>query len=361
VLLHSPQSQTPNISTDASSQQRSSDVKFLNVNREITSLTAGRLNGMDRDVLVIGTSNSAQVFDTFSNRDLFFKNLSETCSSACTGIWSHEAQSTVFLGGNCSITGCDALGKDKYWTVTGDVVASMCFYDIDGDGSEELLVGTDDFDIRLYRGDDIINEATETDKITVLVPISRGKFAYALANGTVGVYNGSSMVRIWRVKAKSRVTSLTVFDIDSDGAPEIVAGFANGRLEVRRVANGELVYRDMLSGYIAGLAVSDYRADGKPLLLTLTVDGELRGYSQTTSDVLNELRGQTSGNDASAGLTPRPMSIAMHAGVAAGATVSRSVQDSSVSSLLAERASLEAELLALEAPPPAASSTSKNR
>ena len=40
--------------------------------------------------------------------------------------------------------------------MTGDNVASMVFCDVDGDGHSELVVGSDDFDIRTFKDEDII-------------------------------------------------------------------------------------------------------------------------------------------------------------------------------------------------------------
>lgn len=63
----------------------------------------------------------------------------------------------------------------------------------------QLIVGSEDFDLRVFRGDEIIAEMSETDAFTVLRALDTpGRFAYALANGTLGVYQGTH--RIWRIK-----------------------------------------------------------------------------------------------------------------------------------------------------------------
>ena len=56
-------------------------------------------------------------------------------------------------------------------------------------------------------------------------------YGYGLANGTVGVYDRSQ--RLWRIKSKNHLTSLSCFDIDDDGVPELISGWENGNLEVR--------------------------------------------------------------------------------------------------------------------------------
>ena len=59
-------------------------------------------------------------------------------------------------------------------------------------------MGSDDFDIRIFNDDDIASEVTETEAVTALQPLSGARFGYALANGTVGVYDRTA--RWWRIK-----------------------------------------------------------------------------------------------------------------------------------------------------------------
>jgi hypothetical protein len=54
------------------------------------------------------------------------------------------------------------------------------------------------------------------------------RFAYALRNGTIGVYEGAA--RAWRVKSKHSVAAVAAFDLDGDGVPELVSGWSNGKV-----------------------------------------------------------------------------------------------------------------------------------
>lgn len=63
-----------------------------------------------------------------------------------------------------------------------------------------MIAGSDDFEIRIFKNDTIVNEMTETDSVKFLVAYNDGRFAYALANGTVGMYE--KYHRLWRVKVK---------------------------------------------------------------------------------------------------------------------------------------------------------------
>jgi Bardet-Biedl syndrome 2 protein len=62
----------------------------------------------------------------------------------------------VFVGGHCSVQGFDGEGNELYWTVTGDNVSAMTFADTNGDGHAELVVGSDDFEIRVFKDDDVL-------------------------------------------------------------------------------------------------------------------------------------------------------------------------------------------------------------
>ena len=62
----------------------------------------------------------------------------------------------------------------------------------------QLIVGSEDFEIRVFKGDNIITEQTETEAVTALAALGSNKFGYGLANGTVGIYE--KLQRLWRVK-----------------------------------------------------------------------------------------------------------------------------------------------------------------
>ncbi len=59
-------------------QERGSDgnaaIRFLNINRKITALCAGRLHANHtRDVLVVGTQTNLMAYDVDTNTDVFYK------------------------------------------------------------------------------------------------------------------------------------------------------------------------------------------------------------------------------------------------------------------------------------------------
>ena len=54
----------------------------------------------------------------------------------------------AIVGGNCALQGFDHEGNDPFWTVTGDNVTSLTMMDYNSDGKNELIVGSEDYEIR---------------------------------------------------------------------------------------------------------------------------------------------------------------------------------------------------------------------
>ena len=53
--------------------------------------------------------------------------------------------------GRVRTQGFDMNGDEKFWTVTGDNVSALTFCDVDEDGEHELLVGSEDYEIRIFQ------------------------------------------------------------------------------------------------------------------------------------------------------------------------------------------------------------------
>ena len=196
VLIHSPHDQsTP------------SAIRFLNFNRKISAITAGSLGsdagGLMCDVLLIGTESTLSAYDVERNSDLFTTEVQDGVNTMIIGRLGDASHSLVYVGGNCSILGYDMNGEESYWTVTSDNVCSIAIHDYNDDGKYELLAGSEDFELRVFKNENIIKEISEADRIIFIVPMNQKMFAYALANGSVGVYEGKK--RLWRVKGKHQV------------------------------------------------------------------------------------------------------------------------------------------------------------
>lgn len=255
------------------------DLSLLNINQVISAVKAGQLDrSSNQDILVVGTQTNILAFDVTNNKDIFFKEVGDGANAITIGKLGTIEAPLAIVGGNCSIQGYDANGNDLFWTVTGDNVCSLALVDFNCDNNLELLVGSEDFDIRVFREDEIIAEMTETEAITLLCPMnSLGHFGYALANATVGVYDRNS--RNWRIKSKNLPMAIHSFDLDGDGVDELVTGWSNGKLDVRNSTSGEIIFKDNFNQAIAGIVQGDYRQDGNELLIFCTVEGDVRGFS----------------------------------------------------------------------------------
>lgn len=50
-------------------------------------------------------------------------------------------------------------------------------------------MGSDDFDVRIFVGEDVIAEVPEADQFVALAAVVGSRFGYALVNGTIGMYD----------------------------------------------------------------------------------------------------------------------------------------------------------------------------
>jgi len=252
-------------------------VNFLSVNKQVNAICAGPLNpALQHDILCVGMQNQLLLYDVENNQDLQYKEVPDGINDLIFGYVGNIEQPLAIVGGNCSIQGFDFEGQEKFWTVTGDIVSSLALCDVEGDGQNELLVGSEDFEIRVFQNEEVISEITESDKVCGLCDMRGTKYGFCLGNGTIGVYD--KVQRLWKKKQKHKVQAIRAFDLDGDGVPELVTGLANGRLEVRNDDNGELIYKDSYGAGVAAIVAADYHLDSREEVIVCCEDGEVRGY-----------------------------------------------------------------------------------
>ncbi|EGD73023.1 hypothetical protein PTSG_12207 [Salpingoeca rosetta] len=276
VVVHSPH----HAKGDVQHSKKRSDISVLRFNREVTRLCCGSLEAsgasQQPDLVFVGSSDNLTAYDVVNNCDKFSVEAADGCSALCIGKLK-DSDPLVFIGGTCSIYGYDADGNDQFWTVTGDDVTAMAVGPFTT-GDAELVVGSEDFDIRSFNADaELLVEISERDAITQLIRLSGQRFAFSLANGTVGVFQSSTL--LWSHKTKHQATALAAYDINFDGVPELAVGWADGRVDVFNPKTGDIITSQSMKAAIAGLAVADYRMEGKETLIAVSIDGRVCGFS----------------------------------------------------------------------------------
>ena len=220
-------------------------------------------------------------YDLHSNVDVFNSEVRDGVYSMILGKVEVNNQSTnvALVGGNCSILGYDPKGNDVFWTVSGDNVSAIDFF-LTEKNEKRILVGSEDYAIRIYNNEEMLFEINETAKVTGFCEMGIGKYGYSLDSGGVGVYKGTH--RMWKAKAKHKVTSLVCADVNGEGVPSLVLGWSNGKVELRSERKGEEIYKKMLKQPIAKVMFTDYRLEGKKQIVAVTTSGKVVGFAKET-------------------------------------------------------------------------------
>lgn len=183
----------------SAAMQNTSEFKFLNINKEIIALESGQIDQENpEEILFVGSKTNLIAYDVNNNADLFDYEVSDGLNCLAFGQIEGVDDKLIIAGGNCSITGLDKYAEERYWTVTGDNAQAVAFVDWDEDGQSELLVGSDDFVIRVFKGEELIYDINEDSKIKELTLIADNIFGYALESGSYGCY--FSRKRLWSQK-----------------------------------------------------------------------------------------------------------------------------------------------------------------
>lgn len=292
ILIHSPFNSTneandmgpKSLSIAAGlAQERSNEsnqVKFLNTNKDIVALESGQLDeGTPNELLFIGSQTNLLAYNVEQNSDVFDCEVPDGLNCLTFGKMRGIKEPLIVAGGDCSITGFDVNAEEKFWTVTGDNARTMKFMPWTMvDDKNELVVGSDDFAIRVFKGAEMIFDINEEAKIVDIQLIKQNVYGYALANGTYGVYY--SRKRLWKQKQSAKVTSLAGMDFTVDGQSCIAIGFDNGTIEVRKHRSGDLLCKVDLAQQSTGkdnpvvkVFYCDYRMQGSKQIVAVGQDG----------------------------------------------------------------------------------------
>ncbi|XP_022913757.2 BBSome complex member BBS2-like [Onthophagus taurus] len=286
ILIHSPHRKTSTITGRIIWSETNREIATLNINQKITCIESGQfLPNDDKDILIIGTQMHILVYHVHDNKDIFYKECVDGVKAVTLGTLRDAKTNLILIGGNSTVKGLNHEGEEIFWTAIGDVITSLVLMDYNKDGINELIVSSEDFKIRVYKGDQLISEQTETEVVTGVESVSENKFAYSISNGTIGVYEQD--VRLWRVKSKNFAISIHTYDLLGKGNSQLITGWSNGKIDCRSILTGEVLFKDNMDHGIAGIVEGDYRSVGKNDLICVTVEGEVRGYTTNKSILIN--------------------------------------------------------------------------
>ncbi|XP_038857125.1 Bardet-Biedl syndrome 2 protein homolog isoform X3 [Salvelinus namaycush] len=268
VFIHNPHTRGQRQAAHRLSQSaQDSDISLLNINQAVSCLTAGTLGpNTPGDTLLVGTQTNLLAYDVHDNADIFYREVTDGANAIVLGKLGNIESPLAIIGGNCALQGFDYEGNDQFWT---------------------LLVGSEDFDIRVFKEDELVSEIPENETVTSLCHMHGSRFGYALANGTVGVYDRTA--RYWRIKSKNHAMSIHAFDLNADGVVELITGWSNGKIDARSDRTGEVIFKDNFSSSVAGVVEGDYRMDGQIQLICTSVEGEVRGYLPASKEMKGNL------------------------------------------------------------------------
>ncbi|OAF67240.1 Bardet-Biedl syndrome 2 protein [Intoshia linei] len=140
----------------------------------------------------------------------------------------------ILVGGNCTIAGFDENGMEIFWTITGDNVTCMDLIQKLPDSNYNLIVSSEDYDIRVFKNDEIDIEINENEMVLIVCTLSKpAYFAYS-SNSFIGVYIGS--IKIWSDSINEKVVLLRSID-----EPVFIVGYKNCIVEIRSIENGEIM------------------------------------------------------------------------------------------------------------------------
>ncbi|CAB3410101.1 unnamed protein product [Caenorhabditis bovis] len=243
----------------------------LNIAETIRCIAAAPF-GPGYDYLLIGTDSHVICYDVHNNQTIFRNEVPDGVNCFAVGKVA-ENPPAIYCGGNCCIWGFDKDGGNCYWTVTGDVVTTMCICDYDNDGENELIIGSPDYEIRVFKNDLMRWEMMETDAVLSLVTVSNNAFGYALANGTVGVYRNQE--RTWRIKSKNNISAMFRFPDDN----LMTCVWKHGKIDMRFVSNGDISSKDQsLSGAVSAATISRKERCEDSEITIILADGKVHGY-----------------------------------------------------------------------------------
>jgi Bardet-Biedl syndrome 2 protein len=286
VIIYSPHEKIESLNQDArtemddtnnSYKSQKKELNILNLNKEITAISFGIGDTKStKEYLFIGGPTSLMCYDVIANKTLFNNELLNGVYCMTTGVFSKFNYPLCLVGGNFLIQGFDLNGEEKFSTFAGGNAVCMGMSDFDDDSFLELIVGTDDYSIRIYKDEKSSLEINENTKIVLVHPYENTKFVYGLDNGTLGLYERGE--KVWKKKQKGILNSVLCVDINHDGVAEIICGLSTGKVQIRNEQKGDILYEIELKSSVSKILMADFNNSGFEQIICCTENGEIYGY-----------------------------------------------------------------------------------
>ncbi len=130
----------------------------------MTALAAGALDPTNPvDILLIGSTSSLQAYNVLQNSDVFFLDLPGSVHSIIANTTADSGWPVVLAGGQGFVMGCTLQGQAVLHITISDTATALGLVDVDGDGRLELVVGSSDGYLRVYRQTTLIEEVRVGD------------------------------------------------------------------------------------------------------------------------------------------------------------------------------------------------------
>ena len=238
---------------------------FIKIGQKISCIETCFIN--DHDCIVIGTDNSLQIFDPILRAPIFNNLISDGVYS----IYISENK-TIYVGSNTSIIGYNFSGEEVFWTITGDIVTSLC--EITYLNSKALIAASNDLMIRLFIGEESIKETKINNKVEFLKSFGPNEFLAIFSNGTIGFYNDMQLQ--WIYSSKSPIIGVQIANFLGKPNLDIIIASTDGKIYFLDKFNGQPSKTDDLNTNISLLNLNDFSNDGRQYLGIITSNGGIR-------------------------------------------------------------------------------------
>ncbi|ETV67493.1 hypothetical protein, variant 1 [Aphanomyces astaci] len=223
----------------------------------ITCITLGNFKGTEDRAYV---SSGQQVVGYNKKGKEFFKfptNLSETINRV------HSYDSKLWISTDYIYNQFEN-GVDKETSMCQDRIHDLLLHQ-DADSNEfHAVLGCQDKYIRVMRGNVVLAKKATSGAVTTLTSMG-SKILYGTAGGTFGLVtltNGGKLKTVWKTAqdkaAPSPITSMVTYDINKDGAAEVVIGREDGRVEIYSVDESGNIVKEF--EYVANESVRALQA-----------------------------------------------------------------------------------------------------